>query len=374
MHNKNDQSLFYKRKSRQKIVIIAILGVLTLIGITTYAMGNVMPEASANSPSPKEPTNVSTEVQENTNEPIADTEALEEILNPDAILSKASLKSKIATIDPSVSTFIETYQTTLKVDGIEKQLTFIGEASVEDLISKAGITITDQDVVSEPLTKLLANGDTINITRVRTVKEESIVETPYETIYQDDDTLYEGTSKLVQDGKNNIIKEIYSITYHNEEEVGRRLEKEEIIQEGADEIIAIGTLKEPEPEPSQDANEDGSITNVSADSSGDASTAESRSGSTGEFDYSDVITCTAFAYTAPKGAIGASGNPAVEGTCAVDPSVIPLGTKLYIEGYGYATANDTGSAIIGNTVDVFMDSYTKACSWGRQTVKVYILS
>ncbi len=89
------------------------------------------------------------------------------------------------------------------------------------------------------------------------------------------------------------------------------------------------------------------------------------------YSYSNVITCTAYAYVA--GGYGASGNPAVYGTCAVDPSVIPLGTRLYIEGYGFAIANDTGGNIVGCTVDLVMDTTAECYNWGVRTVNVYIL-
>ncbi|MDN3955385.1 peptidoglycan-binding protein [Sporolactobacillus laevolacticus] len=58
---------------------------------------------------------------------------------------------------------------------------------------------------------------------------------------------------------------------------------------------------------------------------------------------------------------------------AVDPSVIPLGTKLYVEGYGYAIAGDTGGAIKGRKIDVFFNSNSDALQWGRRTVKVRVL-
>jgi uncharacterized protein YabE (DUF348 family) len=61
------------------------------------------------------------------------------------------------------------------------------------------------------------------------------------------------------------------------------------------------------------------------------------------------------------------------GTCAVDPRLIPMGTVLYVEGYGYAVAADTGSSIHGNCIDLFFDSYGDACDWGRRSVKVYVL-
>lgn len=59
---------------------------------------------------------------------------------------------------------------------------------------------------------------------------------------------------------------------------------------------------------------------------------------------------------------------------AVDPNVIPLGTKLHVEGYGVAYAVDTGGAIKGNIIDIHFPTYEQCVSWGRRTVTVTILS
>ena len=72
----------------------------------------------------------------------------------------------------------------------------------------------------------------------------------------------------------------------------------------------------------------------------------------------------------PKTAIGMLAR---QGVVAVDPSVIPLGTHLHIEGYGNAVAGDTGGAIHGNKVDLCFNTYLEAMRFGRRTVKVHIL-
>ena len=92
-----------------------------------------------------------------------------------------------------------------------------------------------------------------------------------------------------------------------------------------------------------------------------------------------VATVKATAYTANcKGCSGitASGlnlkkNPNVK-AISVDPKVIPLGTKVHVEGYGDAIAADKGGAIKENKIDVFYSSHSKAINWGRKTVKVKI--
>jgi 3D (Asp-Asp-Asp) domain-containing protein len=65
-------------------------------------------------------------------------------------------------------------------------------------------------------------------------------------------------------------------------------------------------------------------------------------------------------------------NPKLK-VISVDPKVIKLGTKVYVEGYGYAIAGDTGGAIKGKKIDIFVPSHKDAIKWGRKTVKVKIL-
>ncbi|NMB14230.1 MAG: SH3 domain-containing protein [Gallicola sp.] len=85
-----------------------------------------------------------------------------------------------------------------------------------------------------------------------------------------------------------------------------------------------------------------------------------------------TITMEATAYNEPGG-LTASGTRARVGAVAVDPNFIPLGTRLYIEGYGYATAEDTGGAVKGNIIDLYMNSNSEAYNWGRRPVQVTIL-
>lgn len=90
------------------------------------------------------------------------------------------------------------------------------------------------------------------------------------------------------------------------------------------------------------------------------------------------LICSTTAYTADAGSSTASGRvverkPNGISTVSVDPNVIPLGTFLYIEGYGYAVAADTGSAIKGNEVDVYFDNSSECYDWGRKTVNVTVI-
>ena len=71
--------------------------------------------------------------------------------------------------------------------------------------------------------------------------------------------------------------------------------------------------------------------------------------------------------------VTATGMVARRGVVAVDPNVIPLGSRLYIPGYGEAIAADTGGAIVGNTIDLCMESYDEAIQFGRRSVEVYVI-
>ena len=91
----------------------------------------------------------------------------------------------------------------------------------------------------------------------------------------------------------------------------------------------------------------------------------------------EVITMEATAYLPTDGGgdgITATGIRARHGVVAVDPNVIPLGTRVYIPGYGEAIAADTVGDIIGNRIDVVLEDYGSAMQFGRRTVDVYILS
>ncbi len=91
------------------------------------------------------------------------------------------------------------------------------------------------------------------------------------------------------------------------------------------------------------------------------------------------MTATAFtAYCGGCSGITRTGinlkkNPKAK-VIAVDPKVIPLGSKVYVEGYGEAIAGDTGSAIRGNKIDVFYPTKSQAYKWGRRTVTVTVLN
>jgi 3D (Asp-Asp-Asp) domain-containing protein len=137
------------------------------------------------------------------------------------------------------------------------------------------------------------------------------------------------------------------VTYENGENVNEEVLSSEIIVKPLEEVIYFGTKERWDP----------------AD--------RYRTDTTG-LDYEEVLNVEATAYT-HTGNTTYTGIWPYEGIVAVDPKIIPLKSKLFVEGYGFAEAQDTGGLIKGNIIDVFMDTREKALNWGRKQVKVYIL-
>lgn len=89
--------------------------------------------------------------------------------------------------------------------------------------------------------------------------------------------------------------------------------------------------------------------------------------------YTRYFCCTRRRPGDPGFGITANGTPLEHGIVAVDPNVIPLGTKLYVEGYGFALAADVGGSIRGYKIDLYKPTVEDAFRWGRRTVEVFVL-
>ncbi|MDM0613599.1 3D domain-containing protein [Clostridium perfringens] len=117
--------------------------------------------------------------------------------------------------------------------------------------------------------------------------------------------------------------------------------------------------------------------NNAANSSNTTSSNNSSSQPSSDGKYKKTLSMEATAYSG--GTLTAMGlkpvrDPGGISTIAVDPSVIPLGSKVYIPGYGYAIASDTGGIIKGNIIDLYMNSHDECISWGRRQVTLHIVA
>ena len=176
---------------------------------------------------------------------------------------------------------------------------------------------------------------------------------PYQIERRVDAHLAPGTVKVLQAGSNGWKERVFKITYKDDHLVKREVIEETFIQEPINKIILVGEKK------TEALTERKNVLKTSR----------------GTFRYRKVINMNASAYS-PSSKWGnrtASGIPAKYGVVAVDPKVIPLGTRLYVEGYGPALAADTGGAIKGHKIDLFYESYFQAMFFGRKKLDVYIL-
>ncbi|MGI6566079.1 MAG: DUF348 domain-containing protein [Firmicutes bacterium] len=244
------------------------------------------------------------------------------------------------------------FPVTLVVGGSEKTARFIG-GSVKDLLEQQGVELGEMDRVIPDLTQEVASSQTVEVIRV-TVEQITVEEDlPYASREWAEPTLEKGKTKVVQQGQLGVQEKVYEVTCENGREVNRELLLTRVVREPKDEIIGIGTR-----EPSKSV-----ITT-----------------SRGPIQYKEVKEMVATAYypgpeSTGKWADGitATGVKAGYGIAAVDPKVIPLGSRLYVPGYGHALAADVGGAIKGNRIDLCFDTYNEAIQYGRRTVKVYIL-
>ncbi len=233
------------------------------------------------------------------------------------------------------------------------------EGSVKDALQQAGVAMGEHDYTVPGLAAELSDGDTITVHRV---VYSDIVETqaiPYETEYVETSLFYRSQNKTVTQQKG--IDGELSITTR-ERWVDGELESTRIIdvtqtRQPQTEIIKVYGAKAP----------------VSSLTGPDGTTNKPEQ-------YSRVITGRATGYSS-RGGQGASGLGLGYGTVAVDPSVIPYGTLLYIEStdgqfvYGYAVATDTGTAMREGhaLVDLYYETYKESVANGVIRVNIYVV-
>ncbi|MBC7324221.1 MAG: G5 domain-containing protein, partial [Moorella sp. (in: Bacteria)] len=214
-------------------------------------------------------------------------------------------------------------------------------STVGDVLKEQGIPLNPADIVEPAPDSPVREGTQIKVVRVRS--EEEIREVPLArpTRREADPHLARGLSRVVQAGKDGLEKQRWLIVYHDGQEVERRLVERTVLKEPVERVIRVGALQQ-----------------------------VSRGGQNIRFSRALDVVATAYTYT---GYNTASGSPPHFGVAAVDPGVIPMGSRLYVEGYGFARALDKGSAIKGERIDVFFETREQARRWGVRRVRVYIL-
>lgn len=232
--------------------------------------------------------------------------------------------------------------------------------TVDSVLQMAGVSYDKDDKLSVSANAAVTTDMEITVIRRQTktiTKTEAI---NFEKKTEKTATLYKGEAKVKQTGVKGEKTLTYSVVYENGEEVSRTLVDTAITKEAQAEITLVGTKKKETPK---------TTTTTKSTASVDLSGARRL-----------TVTATAYCSTNDGGSVTALGKVPCYGTVAVDPRVIPLGSKLYIcspDGsyvYGYCVAGDTGGAIKGNRVDLFMNSNSQCVAFGRRTMYVYVLN
>ncbi|KMK74518.1 hypothetical protein AB990_20305 [Alkalihalobacillus pseudalcaliphilus] len=262
--------------------------------------------------------------------------------------------------------FESAFQVVISSDG-EQQEFWTTSTTVADFLEKEDVSLGELDRVEPALEEKLDKDAQIQIVRVEKVTDVVEEAVSFGTVTQKDDSLESGTEKVVNAGSEGKVKKHYEVILEDGEEVSRELVKEETVSESQDRVVAVGT----KPKPVQVARS----TTPSQSAANSSASESSNNKSDGK-----TFTVTATAYTA--GCNGCSGitatginlknNPNMK-VIAVDPNVIPLGSRVEVEGYGIAIAGDTGGSINGNKIDVHVPTKAEAQRWGRKQVKITVL-
>lgn len=228
----------------------------------------------------------------------------------------------------------------LQVAG-EQSLVYTAAETVGDLISENNLKLGEQDIVSPaPETKLAPEMLVkVDLVRVQTIDEEAPIK--FNVRRENDNKIARGITEVVQRGTDGLERQSWEVTYTNGKETARCLVASTVLKKPVDQIVKVGALQ-----------------------------VASRGGTDIRFSRAYDMVATAYTHTGSNTATGI--KPQV-GIVAVDPRVIPLGTKLYVEGYGHCRAMDVGGKVKGSRIDVFLDTREEARRWGVRNVRVYML-
>jgi len=213
----------------------------------------------------------------------------------------------------------------LSVGGEKAVTVHTHSRTVAELLAEQGVEMLDGDSVTPRRAALLTDGIVVEVTVVRSDADSEDTPIAFLTYYRDDSSMPEGEYAELQAGADGYLHREWAVTYQNGVEVGRVLVSEYTVAP-TDRIIAQGTavvaaaVAAPTGDPGCPRTLRVWVTWYTAASAGDSTTA--------------------------------TGTTVRKGTVAVDPRVIPLGTQMYIPGYGYGVAEDTGGSVIGNIIDL----------------------
>ena len=233
--------------------------------------------------------------------------------------------------------------------------------TVEDVLKKFQVELDEDDRVEPEAKTKVAEGMEITVRRVEVKEEVKTEEVPFETQYQDTDSLYEGETQVKTQGVAGEKEVTYQVTFVDGEEESWEAASEKVTKEPVAEVVLRGTAEREQ------------------SGAGGSGTFVDLYGNT--VSYSSVMSGTCTAYSVPGGTTSL-GWDAVYGVIAVNPNIIPYGTKMYVTSpdgsvvYGYGVAGDTGGACMAGDIiaDLCYNTIEECSQIGRREMVIYILS
>lgn len=290
--------------------------------------------------------------------------------DPVAVLDEAGLelgKDDTYTTQESfgVSEIMVNRQQFITIDNGGQMLTVGSQGeTVEQLLTRLNIAVDAQTTVSQKLSDKTEDGMQIVISRTTYVTETYTQTVPYQVKEVNDDSLSYGERRVITAGSDGEMLCTAQVTYVNGVETERSVVSSEVTTAPVDEIVAVGTAVQ-----KRTVNEltisDGIITLPSGD-------ILTYTGSMQGF-------ATAYNWQDTNSTITATGTTVQAGTVAVDPSVIPYGTRMFIitnDGqyvYGEGTAEDCGGYINGTHIDLYFETVAECIAFGVRDCTIYFL-
>lgn len=253
---------------------------------------------------------------------------------------------------------------TVHYHGQTTLVTGFGETAGE-LLSRLGLEVTGEDVVSHGLEEETYDGMELRVDRPEILRQVYTAAIPHPVSRCSDPTLPVGTEAVLTPGSDGEMRCTAEITYLGGEEADRRVLTETVTRQPVAEIIAVGTGSAPAVS-EKPVIADGRITLP-----------------TGEvltYTRKDTVRATAYTHT-DRGCdtVTATGTRVHRGTAAVDPRFIPYGTRMFIVSsdgsyvYGIAAAEDCGGDIKGDRMDLYLPTHAQCTAFGRRVCTVYFL-
>ena len=293
--------------------------------------------------------------------------------DPAAVLGEAGLElgeddtyTALASDGHSQITVQRGQEITVVLYGEVLRISSRGE-TVADLLARLNITPEDHDVVSCSLAEETYDGMEIRINRVQQREEVYTANIPYETTEYYDASLPEGAREVLVEGVDGQLLCTASVTYINGQESERVILSQKVTTHTVNEVVAVGSGK------AIDSNPTGQPI-IGED------TITLPTGEVLTFTYTMQARATAYYHGDPGcDMITSTGTTVRIGTVAVDPTIIPYGSRMFIVSndgvyiYGVAVAEDCGGAIKGDRIDLYFPTYEDCVQFGRRTCTIYFL-